>query len=75
MIVIDSQVHASEANTAQRPWHTVPNWPSHVTGDEMVAAMDDAGYAVDVQRAHPGRRRRSRGPTCRRCWSSPDGRT
>jgi L-fuconolactonase len=51
----------------------VPNWPDHVTGDEMVAAMDrlsidgaifissfsmyryDASYAVDVQRAHPGR--------------------
>jgi predicted TIM-barrel fold metal-dependent hydrolase len=51
----------------------VPNWPDHVTGDEMVAAMDkvgvdgaifisafslyryDASYAVEVQRAHPGR--------------------
>jgi hypothetical protein len=50
-----------------------PNWPDHVTGDEMVAAMDrvgvdgaifisafsmyryDASYAVEVQRAHPGR--------------------
>ena len=73
MMVIDSQVHAYEANTPQRPWHTVPNWPAHVTGDEMVAAMDkvgvdgaifisafsmyryDASYAVEVQRAHPGR--------------------
>ena len=73
MAIIDSQVHAYEANTPQRPWHTVPNWPEHVTGDEMVAAMDtvgvdgailisafslyqyDASYAVDVQRAHPGR--------------------
>src|SRR5215218_1042858 len=71
--IIDSQVHAYEANTPKRPWHTVPNWPDHVTGDEMVAAMDrvgvdgaifissfsmyryDASYAVDVQRAHPGR--------------------
>jgi len=71
--VIDSQVHAYEANTARRPWHRVPNWPDHVTGDEMVAAMDkvgvdgaifisafsmyrfDASYAVEVQRAHPGR--------------------
>ena len=43
MIVIDSQVHAYEANTPQRPWHTVPNWPDHVTGDEMVAAMDKVG--------------------------------
>src|SRR3954447_760772 len=73
MTIIDSQVHAYEANTPKRPWHTVPNWPDHVTGDEMVAAMDkvgvdgaifissfsmyryDASYAVDVQRAHPGR--------------------
>ena len=73
MTIIDSQVHAYEANTPKRPWHTVPNWPDHVTGDEMVAAMDkvgvdgaifisafsmyryDASYAVEVQRAHPGR--------------------
>src|SRR5262249_24379715 len=43
MLIIDSQVHACEANTAKRPWHTVPNWPDHVTGDEMVAAMDKVG--------------------------------
>jgi predicted TIM-barrel fold metal-dependent hydrolase len=73
MPIIDSQVHAYEANTPKRPWATVPNWPPHVTGDEMVAAMDklgidgaifissfsmyryDASYAVEVQRAHPGR--------------------
>jgi len=73
MPIIDSQVHAYEANTPGRPWATVPNWPAHVTGDEMVAAMDkvgvdgaifisafsmyryDASYAVEVQRAHPGR--------------------
>ncbi len=73
MTIIDSQVHAYEANTPKRPWHHVPNWPPHVTGDEMVAAMDkvgvdgaifisafslyryDASYAVEVQRAHPGR--------------------
>ena len=73
MPIIDSQVHAYEANTPQRPWASVPNWPAHVTGDEMVAAMDavgvdgaifvspyamyryDASYAVEVQRAHPGR--------------------
>ncbi len=40
MAIIDSQVHAYEANTPRRPWHSVPNWPDHVTGDEMVAAMD-----------------------------------
>jgi predicted TIM-barrel fold metal-dependent hydrolase len=74
MPIIDSQVHAYEANTAKRPWRTEPNWKSpHVTGDEMVAAMDkvgvdgaifvsafslygyDASYAIEVQRAHPGR--------------------
>jgi predicted TIM-barrel fold metal-dependent hydrolase len=73
MMIIDSQVHAYEANTPKRPWASVPNWPAHVTGDEMVAAMDkvgvdgaifisafsmyryDASYAVEVQRAHPGR--------------------
>src|ERR1051326_5716036 len=42
-LVIDSQVHAYEANTPQRPWFRVPNWPAHVTGDEMVAAMDKVG--------------------------------
>jgi L-fuconolactonase len=73
MTIIDSQVHAYEANTAKRPWRSVPNWPAQVTGDEMVAAMDkvgvdgaifisafsmygyDGSYAVEVQRAHPGR--------------------
>jgi L-fuconolactonase len=43
MTIIDSQVHAYEANTPKRPWHTVPNWPPHVTGDEMVAAMAKVG--------------------------------
>src|SRR4051812_43383007 len=43
MAIIDSQVHVYEANTPQRPWHSVPNWPAHVTGDEMVAAMDKVG--------------------------------
>jgi L-fuconolactonase len=43
MTIIDSQVHAYEANTPKRPWATVPNWPDHVTGDEMVAAMDKVG--------------------------------
>ena len=42
-MIIDSQVHAYEANTPKRPWATVPNWPPHVTGDEMVAAMDKVG--------------------------------
>jgi predicted TIM-barrel fold metal-dependent hydrolase len=41
--IIDSQVHAYAANTPQCPWSRVPNWPDHVTGDEMVAAMDHVG--------------------------------
>lgn len=43
MPIIDSQVHAYAANTAERPWRTTPNWPPHVTGDEMVEAMDSVG--------------------------------
>lgn len=43
MPIIDSQIHAYEANTPARPWHSVPNWPAHVTGEEMVAAMDEVG--------------------------------
>ena len=43
MTIIVSQIHAYEANTPNRPWHSVPNWPDHVTGDEMVAALDKLG--------------------------------
>ena len=44
MTILDSQVHAYEANTAKRPWHNVPELAAaHVTGDEMVAAMDKVG--------------------------------
>jgi L-fuconolactonase len=44
MTIIDSQVHAYEANTPKRPWHSVRRTgPDHVTGDEMVAAMDKVG--------------------------------
>jgi predicted TIM-barrel fold metal-dependent hydrolase len=44
MAIIDSQVHLYEANTPQRPWRSpAPGWPPHVTGDEMVAAMDKFG--------------------------------
>lgn len=43
MLTIDSQVHAYEANTPARPWHEVLDWPAHVTGDEMVAAMNRVG--------------------------------
>src|SRR5947209_3463530 len=42
-MVIDAQVHAYAANTPERPGFRVPNWPAHVTGDEMVGAMDKVG--------------------------------
>jgi L-fuconolactonase len=36
-----SQVHAYEANTPKRSWHSVlPNWPDHVTGDEAARCPD-----------------------------------
>ena len=44
MMIIDSQIHAYEANTPARPWATEPHgWPPSATGDEMVAAMDAVG--------------------------------
>src|SRR6266516_7301508 len=43
MTIIDSQVHAYEANSPKRPWHSVPNWPDHVTGSMLPAAMDKVG--------------------------------
>src|SRR5215470_16695009 len=43
MAIIDSQVHAYEANTPKRPWNATPNWPPSATGDETVAAMDKLG--------------------------------
>jgi predicted TIM-barrel fold metal-dependent hydrolase len=73
MLTIDCQVHAYERNHPGRPWLGHLAGPDHVTGDEMVAAMDaagvdgallvspfslyryDAGYAIEVQKAHPGR--------------------
>jgi L-fuconolactonase len=42
-MIIDSQIHAYEANTSKRPWKTVPNWPPSANGDEQVAAMDKLG--------------------------------
>src|SRR5947209_11602604 len=42
-MIIDSQVHAYEANTPKRPWHSVRNWPPSATGDETVALMDKLG--------------------------------
>jgi predicted TIM-barrel fold metal-dependent hydrolase len=43
MMIIDSQIHAYEANTPKRPWHSVRNWPASATGDETVALMNKLG--------------------------------
>lgn len=41
--VIDAQVHAYEHDHAARPWVGTLHGPPHVTGEEMVAAMDAVG--------------------------------
>jgi predicted TIM-barrel fold metal-dependent hydrolase len=43
MPTIDAQVHAYERNHPGRPWAATLAGPPHVTGDEMVAAMDTVG--------------------------------
>ncbi|MGI9597131.1 MAG: amidohydrolase family protein [Acidimicrobiales bacterium] len=41
--IIDVQVHAYERDHPGRPWHDVLHGPPQVTGDDMVAAMDEVG--------------------------------
>jgi L-fuconolactonase len=43
MAIIDAQVHAYERNHPGRPWAATLHGPSEVTGDQLVAAMDDVG--------------------------------
>ena len=43
MPTIDVQVHVYERNHAGRPWAAVLHGPAEVTGDQMVAAMDEVG--------------------------------
>src|SRR5262244_1597778 len=43
MPTLDSQVHAYERNHPSRPWVGTLTGPEEVTGDQMVAAMDDVG--------------------------------
>jgi L-fuconolactonase len=43
MPIFDSQVHAYERNHPGRPWVGTLHGPAEVTGDQMVAAMDDVG--------------------------------
>ena len=42
-LTIDSQVHAYERNGPERPWLGFLTGPDEVTGDDMVAAMDEVG--------------------------------
>ena len=41
--VIDAQVHAYERDRPERPWVGFLHGPAEVTGDQMVAAMDEVG--------------------------------
>lgn len=43
MAIIDVQVHAYEPNHSARPWAGHIAGPEHVTGDEMLVAMDKVG--------------------------------
>ena len=43
MPVIDVQVHCYERDHPGRPWASVLQGPPEVTGDQMVAAMDEVG--------------------------------
>ncbi len=43
MAIIDAQVHAYERDQPARPWTGVLPGPPEVTGDQLVAAMDDIG--------------------------------
>ena len=42
-VTIDSQVHAYERDSPERPWMGHLEGPDEVTGDDMVAAMDAVG--------------------------------
>ena len=42
-LTIDSQVHSYERNRPERPWLGFLTGPDEVTGDDMVAAMDEVG--------------------------------
>jgi predicted TIM-barrel fold metal-dependent hydrolase len=43
MPIIDVQVHAYERNHPGRPWQAVLHGPPEVTGDQMIAAMNEVG--------------------------------
>jgi len=47
-MIIDSQVHTYEADHPGRPWRGHLPGPDSVTGDELLAAMDDAGVDAAI---------------------------
>ena len=51
MVIIDAQVHAYERDHPGRPWAAHLQGPPEVSGDDMVAAMDEVG--VDLSAAFP----------------------
>src|SRR3984885_10889807 len=48
MAIIDVQVHAYECNHPGRPWAGHIAGPDHVTGDEMVLAMNAVGVDAAI---------------------------
>ena len=42
-MILDAQVHAYERDRPERPWTAALAGPPEVTGDDMVAAMDEVG--------------------------------
>jgi predicted TIM-barrel fold metal-dependent hydrolase len=47
-MIIDAQVHAYERNHPGRPWVNRLHGPPEMTGDQMIAAMDEAGVDAAV---------------------------
>ena len=43
MATIDAQVHTYERDHPGRPWTAVLTGPDEVTGNDIVAAMDEVG--------------------------------
>lgn len=48
MQIIDAQVHAYERDSPDRPWKGHLSGPPEVTGEQMIAAMDQAGIDAAV---------------------------
>lgn len=47
-MIIDAQVHVYERNHPGRPWANKLHGPPEMTGDQMIAAMDEAGVDAAV---------------------------